>query len=47
MVFSEDIQTGPNAGELVIKDHATEKAGDGQAGKTDGSAHHEIVELRT
>ena len=47
MVFSDDIQTGATAGELVIKDHVVEEKGGETAGKTEVSARHEFVELST
>ncbi|KAK5047104.1 hypothetical protein LTR84_007047 [Exophiala bonariae] len=44
MVYSEDIQTGTNAGELVIKQHGqNEKTVDHTAEKTDASTHREVV----
>ena len=47
MIFSDDIQAGAVSGELVIKDHVTEKTGDDAAGKAELSARHEFVELTT
>ncbi len=46
MVFSEDIQTGGGAGELVIREHQVKQGGDEEnAEKREVPSHREIVEL--
>lgn len=46
IVFSEDIQTGSTAGELVINEHGRkEDAGTKTLEKNGAPAHREVVEL--
>lgn len=45
MVFSEDIQAGSNAGELVIKEHVKEGDEKDAVGKQEMPSHREVVEL--
>ncbi len=45
MVFSEDIQTGSTAGELVIRERGRTEA-ETAAEKTEVPAHREVVELQ-
>ncbi|KEF53482.1 uncharacterized protein A1O9_10457 [Exophiala aquamarina CBS 119918] len=48
MVFSEDIQSGGNSGELVIKQHAqNQNLGENNVETKEASTHREVVDLNT